>query len=31
MVILDVVGEEIVCVEVLYRGEVRRKLVAVLP
>ena len=31
MLILDVVGEAIACVEVLYRDEVRRKLDAVLP
>jgi hypothetical protein len=31
MLILDVVGGEIACAEVLYRDEVRRKLVAVLP
>jgi hypothetical protein len=31
MLILDVVGGKIVCVEVLYRDEVRQKLDAVLP
>jgi hypothetical protein len=31
MLILDVVGEQIVCVEVLYRGEIREKLVSALP
>jgi hypothetical protein len=29
MVILDVVGDKIACVEVLYRDEIRRKLLAV--
>ncbi len=31
MLILDVVGEAIACVEVLYRDEVRQKLQAALP
>lgn len=31
MLILDVVGDSIACVEVLYRDEVRQKLQAVLP
>ncbi len=31
MLILDVVGETIACVEVLYRDEVRQELLAVLP
>lgn len=31
MVILDVVGEEIACVEVLDRHEIREKLLSVLP
>jgi hypothetical protein len=30
MLILDVVGEAIACVEVLYRDEVRQELIAVL-
>ena len=31
MLILDVVGEAIACVEVLFRDEVRQKLLAALP
>jgi hypothetical protein len=31
MLILDVVGGRIACVEVLYRDEVRRALQAILP
>jgi hypothetical protein len=31
MLILDVVGEEIACVEILDRPEIREKLLAVLP
>jgi hypothetical protein len=31
MLILDVVGDKIACVEVLYRDEIREKLVTVLP
>lgn len=31
MLVLDVVGQEIACVEVLYRDEIREKLLAVLP
>ena len=31
MLILDVVGQEIACVEVLYRNEIRQKLQAALP
>lgn len=31
MLILDVVAEKIACVEVLYRGDVREKLVSLLP
>lgn len=31
MLILDIVGDKIACVEVLYRDEVREKLIAALP
>ena len=31
MLILDVVSDKIACVEVLYRDEIRRKLVSALP
>ena len=31
MLILDVVAEEIMCVEILYRNNVRRKIIELLP